>query len=267
MAVKNMIENIKMRPPLKWAGGKRWLVPHILPIWEKHKNKRLVEPFAGGLAITLGLMPKKALINDINEHLINFYNQIKADFDINIETENDKDTYYRHRETFNKLLKNNQAQTKKAAELFYYLNRTCFNGLCRFNKSGEFNVPIGSYKTINYTKNFSEYKKIFKGWKFSDKDFSKIKIKDDDFIYADPPYDVPFTQYSSGGFTWEDQVRTAELLAKHPGPVVLSNQATDRILKLYRSLGYKIKLLEARIMISCTGDRSKVLEVLATRNI
>jgi site-specific DNA-adenine methylase len=68
-------------------------------------------------------------------------------------------------------------------------------------------------------------------------DFAELEIEPDDFIYADPPYDVEFTQYSKDAFTWEDQVRVAEWLARHPGPVVLSNQATERIVKLYRKLG------------------------------
>ena len=64
-------------PPLKWAGGKRWQVPHLLEYWEPQKHRRLVEPFTGGLAVTLGLNPKQALLNDINPHLINFYNWLK----------------------------------------------------------------------------------------------------------------------------------------------------------------------------------------------
>src|SRR5260370_8271206 len=62
-----------IKPPLKWAGGKRWLVPHLRPIWEDHAYRRLVEPFCGGLAITLGLRPHPAALHDINPHLVNFY--------------------------------------------------------------------------------------------------------------------------------------------------------------------------------------------------
>src|SRR5256885_331326 len=80
-------------------------------------------------------------------------------------------------------------------------------------------------------------------------------------------YEGEFTQYSQGGFGWEDQVRTAELLAKHVGPVILSNQATPRIIKLYRGLGYKLIKLDAPRRISCTGDRSDAKEVLALRNL
>lgn len=260
---KNKIIN----PPLKWAGGKRWLLPFLRPIWEKHKEKRLVEPFSGGLAITLGLLPKKALLNDINPHLINFYNEIKRGLRISIKFENDSIYYYKKRERFNELLKLNKEKTKEAAEIFYYLNRTGFNGLCRFNLSGFYNIPFGRYKTINYSQDFFNHKKYFKKWKFTNVDFSKIKLKKNDFVFADPPYDVPFTHYSTGGFSWKDQVRTAEYLAKHPGPVVLCNQATKRIVDLYKSLGFKIQILDAPRLISCDGKRQKVKEVIATRNL
>ena len=85
----------------------------------------------------------------------------------------------------------------------------------------------------------------------------------DDFIYADPPYDVQFTSYSKENFGWDDQVRLAQWLARHPGPVVLSNQATDRIRELYKDLGYTVRTLTAPRMINSTGDRTPAKEVLA----
>ena len=175
--------------------------------------------------------------------------------------------FYAHRARFNGLVKDNGAETTEAAQLFYYLNRTCFNGLCRFNRSGEFNVPFGQYKTVNYAADFGEYRRLFRTWSFRNQDLAKLSIKPDDFIYADPPYDVEFTTYSAGGFSWDDQIRTAELLAKHPGPVLLSNQATKRIIKLYRDLNFDLKFLDAPRRISCNGDRQTAREVLATRNL
>lgn len=256
-----------IRPPLKWAGGKRWLLPHLRPLWEGHEHTRFVEPFCGGLAITLGLVPKKAWVNDINPHLINFYAQLKKGLRPTLSFKNNESHYYKNRDIFNNLLRQGKEQSIEAAELFYYLNRTGFNGLCRFNNSGFYNIPFGKNKTINYLEDFLEYKDHFKNWKFTHTDFTRMKLKDDDFVYADPPYDVPFTQYSVGGFSWEDQVRTAKWLAKHKGPVVLSNQATDRIVELYKSLGFKITIIDAPRTISCTGERKKVKEVLATRNL
>lgn len=255
------------KPPLKWAGGKRWLVPQLQTIWSRYSSARLVEPFAGGLAVTLGLAPKEALLNDINVHLVNFYAHLKAGLQAEIEFKNDVGTYYSYRNRFNQLLQTGGETSKEAAELFYYLNRTGFNGLCRFSQTGKFNVPVGRYKTINYRTDFSDYKQLFSKWTFKTGDFTLLKLRPADFIYADPPYDVQFTQYSSDGFTWDDQVRTAKWLAQHSGPVVLSNQATPRVMELYMSLGFDVKELDAPRRISCTGDRTKAKEVLATRNI
>jgi len=255
------------RPPLKWAGGKRWLVPHLRSIWEQNKHRRLVEPLCGGLAVTLGLMPEKALLNDVNFHLINFFQWLKKGLIIEIPMENDSKLYYQHREEFNRLITQGMANVKKAAELFYYLNRTGYNGLCRFNKQGSFNVPFGRYSNINYTRNFLPYRDIFAQWEFMSGDFASVPLYPDDFIYADPPYDVEFTQYAAQGFNWADQVRLAEWLSQHPGPVVLSNQATQRILDLYQSLGFSITILDAPRMINCTGDRTPAKEVIATRGI
>jgi DNA adenine methylase len=256
-----------LNPPLKWAGGKRWLVPHLAAIWEKCSNKRYVEPFCGGLAIALGLKPAAALLNDINPHLINFYTQVQRGLRITIEMANDEQLFYAHRDRFNRMIKEGAAQTPSAAQLFYFLNRTCFNGLCRFNQSGEFNVPFGTYKTINYVSDFYPYQELFAVWKFTNEDLAELPLDGDDFVYADPPYDVEFTTYSAGGFCWEDQVRTAELLAAHRGPVVLSNQATARIVSLYRKHGFRLRYLEGPRRISCTGDRTAAREVLAVKGV
>ena len=258
----------KLTPPLKWAGGKRWLIPHIQAYWEKHSDRRLVEPFCGGLAVALGLTPGKALLNDINGPLMNFYAWLKKGLsNARLDMRNDPDVYYAHRERFNHLLMSGKGGNKQAAELFYYLNRTGYNGLCRFNSKGEFNVPFGRYKRINYTKNFSAYREIFEKWEFQCQDFASLPIKPGDFIYADPPYDVQFTKYAKEDFSWADQVRLAEFLSTHQGPVVLSNQATERIVRLYEETGFSLRFLEGPRRISCTGDRSPAREVLAVRGV
>jgi DNA adenine methylase len=254
-------------PPLKWAGGKRWLVPHIEPLWRQHKSRRYVEPFCGGLAVALALQPDHALLNDLNPHLINFYKQIRRGLSLEIQAHYDGKLFYAYRDRFNQLIQSGGAETKESAQLFYYLNRTCFNGLCRFNRSGEFNVPFGQYKTVNYATDFHSYRKLFRRWSFTNQDLAKLPIENDDFIYADPPYDVEFTTYSAGGFTWDDQVRTAELLAKHRGPVALSNQATKRIVSLYRRLGFRLNFLDAPRRINSNGNRDAAREVLASKNL
>jgi DNA adenine methylase len=254
-------------PPLKWAGGKRWLLPHLRPLWLPHSPRRYVDPFCGGLAVPLGLRPKIALLNDVNPHLMNLYTHLQRGLQLTIKTKNEPENYYGHRARFNELVNVGQWNTPEAAQIFYYLNRTCFNGLCRFNQNGEFNVPFGSHKSITYDREFSQFRAVFSNWIFSAVDFATLPIAADDFIYADPPYDVEFTTYSAGGFSWDDQVRTAEWLAAHRGPVVLSNQATHRIVKLYKKLGFEISYLAGPRRISCTGDRSAAKEVLAVKNV
>lgn len=256
-----------LRPPLKWAGGKRWQVPHLRPLWDAHNKKRLVEPFCGGLGVAVSLMPSRALLNDVNPHVVNFYGWLKRGLKTDIVMANDSATYYMNRTRFNALLADGHADSAEAAALFYYLNRTGYNGLCRLNQQGEFNVPFGRYKRIEYRTDFTEYVTVFARFEFTNTDFEAIPLQPDDFVYADPPYDVEFRQYSKDGFGWEEQVRTAEWLAKHPGPVVLSNQATDRVRKLYSRLGYTLIPLTAPRLISCTGDRTPAEEVLGTRNL
>ena len=257
---------VTLKPPLKWAGGKRWLVPHLAQVWQRYSDRRYVEPFCGGLAVVLGLQPSRALLNDVNPHLINFYRHLQSGMQPRIEMRYDEQLFYRHRERFNHLIQNAGAHSREAAELFYYLNRTCFNGLCRFNKSGQFNVPFGTYNTIRYAKQFDEYVEVFKQWEFTSADIEKVRIEQRDFIYADPPYDAEFTTYSPGGFSWTDQRRTAELLAQHPGPVVISNQATARVVELYGELGFELSYLAGPRRISCTGDRTAAREVLAIKH-
>lgn len=259
--------NTSLKPPLKWAGGKRWLVPHLAPLWRRHLDRRYVEPFCGGLAPALGLRPETALLNDINPHLINFYSHLQRGLEVTIEMKNEEESFYQHRNRFNQLVTDGKWETAEAAQLFYYLNRTCFNGLCRFNQSGEFNVPFGTYKSITYPRDFSQFRRVLKNWIFTNRDIELLEVEPEDFIYADPPYDVEFTTYSAGGFSWEDQVRAAEWLAAHPGPVVLSNQATTRIIELYQKLGFEISYLEGPRRISCTGNRSAAKEVLALKGL
>ncbi len=256
-----------LKPPLKWAGGKRWLMPMLAQIWAKHQHRRLVEPFCGGLSVALGLQPQTALLNDVNPALINFYQQCQKGLKVDIDLENDEILYYQHRTLFNAL--NQQGiEINKAAQLFYYLNRTGYNGLCRFNQSGGYNVPFGRYKTINYQQDFFHYQQQLNQWQFTQQDFAELAIEDDDFIYADPPYDVPFRQYAQKGFDWEDQERLAVWLAQHKGPVLVSNQATPRIKELYKDLGFKLKYIDAPRRISCKGNgRQDAKEVLASHGL
>src|SRR5262245_34164281 len=159
-----------LKPPLKWAGGKRWLLPHVAAIWREHAHRRYVEPFCGGLAMALGLRPKRALLNDLNPHLLNFYRHVQRGLKLSVDARYDEKLFYLHRTRFNHLVTKGGAKSSEAAQLFYYLNRTCYNGLCRFNRSGEFNVPFGKYDTVNYATTFLPYRTLFRHWRFTNDD-------------------------------------------------------------------------------------------------
>lgn len=255
-------------PFLKWAGGKTWLAPKLAEMFEPYQESHTwVEPFCGGLGATLGVMPKKAILSDVNPALINLYKQIgnglenKGSFDIS-EVE-----YYRTRARFNNY--------QFSAIDFYYLNRVGYRGLCRTNARGEFNTPYGHYKKPKLDHDFSLYQKAFDGWGFCDSNYYDVldwvKLWKTDshrqhFVYADPPYDAGFTGYS-GAFDWTDQVKLALALASLDCPVIASNKATDRIIELYKSLDFLIEYVEAPRRISCNGDRKPATEMLATKNI
>jgi DNA adenine methylase len=174
--LQNNPQSNALSPPLKWAGGKRWQIPHLRKYWERENHRRLVEPFCGGLAVALGLQPERALLNDANPHLINFYEWLKRGLRISIEMCNDANLFYGHRDRFNQLLRARKDQTREAASLFYFLNRTGYNGLCRFNRSGEFNVPFGRYANINYRRRFAEYQPLLGIWEFSNTRLNQIQL-------------------------------------------------------------------------------------------
>lgn len=267
-----------IQPFLKWAGGKRQLLPEI----RKYIPKRMgtyYEPFLGGGAVLFDLQPKKAVINDINSELINTYLVIKNNVDELIEDlrkhENTSDYYYKIRDLdrdknrFSKL-----SDVEKASRLIY-LNKTCFNGLFRVNSQGQFNVPFGRYKNPNIVNEFvlravSHYLnnnevKILNG-DFAD---AVSSAKKGDFVYFDSPYDpvsetASFTGYTLGGFNKDEQIRLRDLfvdLDKRRCKVLLSNSATDFIKDLYKD--YHIEIVSAtRNINSIATKRGKIDEVL-----
>jgi DNA adenine methylase len=254
-------------PPLKWVGGKRRQVPLLRQLFRPHQHRRLVEPLCGALAVTLGLAPIRALANDRNRHLVNFLRRVQHGLAVTLPMEYSRELFNRYRDRFNVLIKAGGEGTEEAAQLFYYLNATCFNGMCRFKRKGEFNVPFGKYARVEYRLDFAEYVPALANVTFTAGDFEVVILEPADFVYADPPFDVPFTHYVEGGFGWADQVRLATWLARHTGPVVLANQATDRIVGLYADLGYEMRFFDAPRAIACNGDRTPAREVLAFRGL
>jgi DNA adenine methylase len=262
----------------KWAGGKGWLSPRLAALYAPYRDTHLwTEWFCGSLGATLGVAPKVALLNDVNPYAIWFYRYVASVGRIpeafrDVFLVYDRERYYENRTEFNRLRHSTNVYDKgKAAILFYYLNRSCFNGLARFNSAGDFNVPFGRHASVNYRIDFSHEQKLFRSWEFSAKDWTEMAPGRQQFIYIDPPYDgnaAAFTTYFGKKFSWEEQVALCDRLADLPNPVAASNLATDRIVELYRDRGFDVQFVEALRSISCkAGGRSKVMEILALKNI
>lgn len=273
---KNKI--ILAAPVLKWVGGKRQLMSEIEKVLPKTYTT-YYEPFIGGGAVLFELQPNKAVINDVNGELINLYNVIKDDVELLIEDlkkhENTPEYFYSIRELDRKKDKYENLSNIEKASRIVYLNKTCFNGLFRVNKAGEFNSPFGKYKNPNIVdevtlKAVSKYFnkadiKILNG----DFEASLKGIRKGAFVYLDPPYDpvsnsANFTGYDKGGFNRDEQIRLKKLcdkLDKKGVKFLLSNSATDFIKDLYKD--YNIKIVKAKRAINSNGNaRGEVDEVL-----
>ncbi|EGT0000576.1 DNA adenine methylase [Clostridium perfringens] len=273
---KNKI--ILAAPVLKWVGGKRQLMSEIEKVLPKTYTT-YYEPFIGGGAVLFELQPNKAVINDVNGELINLYNVIKDDVELLIEDlkkhENTPEYFYSIRELDRKKDKYENLSNIEKASRIVYLNKTCFNGLFRVNKAGEFNSPFGKYKNPNIVdevtlKAVSKYFnkadiKILNG----DFEASLKGIRKGAFVYLDPPYDpvsnsANFTGYDKGGFNRDEQIRLKKLcdkLDKKGVKFLLSNSATEFIKDLYKD--YNIKIVKAKRAINSNGNaRGEVDEVL-----
>lgn len=274
-----------LTPALKWAGSKRWLVERMRDLYRPHRHRWFHDLFTGSGAVVLGVRPDRAVMNDGNPHLMNFHRWVRmglcVDHDIArgknglvVPLLNDETTYYAHRDRFNALNEDGESNSQEAAILFWYLNRTGYNGLCRFNRAGQFNVPFGRYARLDYVRLSESFQRISRSmhtWRLTCRHFSLAPTKPGDFIYADPPYDHDgggFTSYAAGAWQWADQQRLVEFLAKHDGPVVASNAATDRIVDAYLSAGFSVEYVEVRRSISCKADgRKPALEILAMKGV
>lgn len=262
-----------MKPPLTWVGGKRWHAPAVEVLWRANGAGVIVEPFCGGGAITFLTEARFAWLNDVNPHLINFYRQWLSGALDGTQLTTDKTVYYGYRDWFNDLVASGMGDTAIAAELFYYLNYFGFNALWRVNAKGQFNVPPrpgarGPLPPIPAIPRFTADFRHRIRYKLTCGDFANVALAPDDFVYADPPYDAGFTHYTAAGFTWADQVRLATHLAGHPGPVVLMNKATPRVLELYRDHGFTVNPIAGRQAMHRSRTRTDdVLEVIATLNV
>lgn len=264
--------NSRVAPFVKWAGGKRQLLPQIkerLP--ERYNN--YYEPFVGGGAVTFELLPERALINDINKALINTYLQIqkvpeaflkavkKLDEEMCEKRSDDfcKEYYYSLREHYNDKLMKAEYDVELAA-LFVFINKHCFNGLYRVNGKGLFNVPYNNSCRMSVDENIIiESSKYLQGVKIIDGDFQDAckNAKKEDFIFLDSPYaplnPTSFESYTKEGFDIESHRRLAKLydeLTDRGCYCMLTNHNTDLINELYGNKGYKMDVVNVKRMIN-----------------
>ena len=263
-----------MKPFLKWAGNKYKIIERIkarLPT-----GARLVEPFVGSGALFLNTEFPQYLLTDSNADLINLYQHLQLEGVEFIEycrplftpEYNDKDRYYALRDEFN-----DSQNTRRKSAIFLYMNKHGYNGLCRYNLKGGFNVPFGRYKRPYFPEAEMHYfHKKSQAATFHHSNFAQVMASCTvgDVVYCDPPY-VPlsstanFTSYSANGFSWAEQMalaRQAARLAQQGIPVAISNHDTELVRQAYEAA--EIEAFEVRRFISCNGNkRDKASEVLA----
>lgn len=236
-----------LKPFLKWAGGKRWLVnnhAHLFPL----KYNKYIEPFLGSGAVFFHLLPKKAILGDYNKELISTYKAIKQNAALvhrylkEHHKKHSSDYYYKIRESLPRSL-------SACAARFIYLNRTCWNGLYRVNLNNIFNVPIGTKENVLFEDDcFDEISNSLQNAKLYSRDFETLIDKADngDLVFVDPPYTVrhnnnAFIKYNEKLFTWKDQERLFCALkrAKDRGVQVVSTNACNRsVIELYKNTFY-----------------------------
>jgi DNA adenine methylase len=264
----------RVRPFLKWPGGKFKLVDKILQSLPARKT--WVEPFVGAGAVFLNVQTEHAILNDINPDLIHLYKTLQTEgaafidyaAQFFIEKNNCRERYYALRKKFN-----NSDDIVLRSALFLYLNRHGYNGLCRYNQSGQFNVPFGQYKNPGFLRDrLLAFHQKSQQATFTCQDYRMLmqNVDKNSVVYCDPPY-VPltataqFTQYSKQGFTWQDQQDLADLarsLAQKGVSVLISNHNLPMVRKAYH--GARIATFPVERRISCNAaSRRPVSELLA----
>lgn len=273
------MKNATVSPFVKWAGGKRQLLAQIRERMPREYN-RYYEPFIGGGAVVFDLLPENALINDINEALINAYVQIRENVDSFLDSinridsaigEDGKAYYYSMRNLYNMKLEKMEYDIELAA-LFVFLNKHCFNGLYRVNSKGLFNVPYNNSKRVSYDEESirmtSDYlKKVT----ITTGDFEDAcrNAGRGDFVFLDSPYaplnPTSFESYTKERFTLESHERLARLydeLTERGCYCMLTNHNTELIEQLYGNKGYTISVVNVKRMINSDANNRKGQEVI-----
>lgn len=273
------MSNSSVAPFVKWAGGKRQLIPQIRERMPEKYND-YYEPFVGGGAVIFDLLPANALINDINKALINTYTTICNEPDAFLKEvnrldndmwEDGKKYYYSIREYYNDKLMRSEYDVELAA-LFVFINKHCFNGLYRVNGKGLFNVPYNNSRRVSVDEDViiatSEY---LRGVTIIDGDFEQAckNAKKGDFVFIDSPYaplnPTSFESYTKEGFDIESHKRLVKLydeLTARGCYCMLTNHNTELINELYGNKDYKIDVVSVKRMINSDASNRVGEEVI-----
>lgn len=273
------MSNSSVAPFVKWAGGKRQLIPQIRERMPEKYND-YYEPFVGGGAVIFDLLPANALINDINKALINTYRTICNEPDALLKEvnrldndmwEDGKKYYYSIREHYNDKLMRSEYDVELAA-LFVFINKHCFNGLYRVNGKGLFNVPYNNSRRVSVDEDViiatSEY---LRRVTIIDGDFEQAckNAKKGDFVFIDSPYaplnPTSFESYTKEGFDIESHKRLAKLydeLTARGCYCMLTNHNTELINGLYGNKGYTIDVVSVKRMINSDASNRVGEEVI-----
>lgn len=278
-----MRKNNLVTPVVKWVGGKRQILDKI-QMYVPRNITTYYEPFVGGGAVLFDIQPNKAVVNDINSELINLYQIIKDNVEDLIQDlkkhKNEEDYFYEVREwDRNRDNYSSKTPVEKASRIIF-LNKTCYNGLFRVNRAGEFNSPFGNYKNPNIV-NEETLRAVSKYFNkanitFCNKDYAEVLkgARKGAFVYLDPPYDpisdtASFTGYDKGGFDRDEQIRlkrTCDMLNKKGIRFLLSNSATDFIFDLYKDKDYKIEVIQAKRAINSDPNKRGEIDEVLVRN-
>lgn len=226
-----------MKPIVKWSGGKSREIANFKEFYPKNFT-RYVEPFVGGGAVFFDLNFKgNNVINDIHSDLINFYSQIKEGngkiiYEYMKNYPNNEKIYYFIRDEF---FPSNRIEE---AFQFYYLRKTCYRGMLRYNKKGKFNIPFGRYKTMNFEDLLNEdYKKLLERTEIYNTDFKNVFEKynsDENFFFLDPPYDSVFTDYGYCKYDRDNQIQLFEKFKNTENKCLMVIGETEFIVDLYK---------------------------------
>lgn len=278
--VKN--KDLILSPVLKWVGGKRQLLGEIIPLIPK-KIKLYVEPFVGGGAVIFDLKPRKAIINDSNQELINVYRTIRDNSEellllLEEHQDNNNEEYFYYMRALDRDEGfENLTDIQRAARIIY-LNKTCFNGLFRVNRAGQFNTPYGRYKNPNIVNepiiramaSYFNNNEIL----IEQGDYKKVlsNLEKGSFVYLDPPYlpissSSSFTGYTENGFDLESQIELRDqcnILNEKGIKFVLSNSDHPIIKDLYKD--YIIDIVKARRAINSKANKRGEINEVLVRN-